>query len=421
MREQTFSHIYAGGNNSTGLRSAVVGLVRKNWFLRLTSSIGFEKMYIIVRDMFTHFHRSPIMSKKPQRLELESLECRTNPSSISYNVATNTIVYSGGPFETNNITVTGNGNTVTIQDAGANGILVAPPDLPKFIVNGNSVTYIGNAQVVKVQVNGNDMNDTISAATLLGIGFEAFGGEGNDTIHGSNGDDLLEGNGGNDIVMGLNGHDTIRGGNGDDYLYGESDLAGDSGSNGGANDHDDMDGGSGVDILFGNGGDDSLRGGDGNDNLFGGDGRDGLAGDAGDDLIMCGDNNDDARGGDGADTIHGGVGNDFLSGDDGNDFIHGGFGNDGLLGGTGNDLLFGETGDDTLEGNDDNDYLEGGVGFDNLKGNSGNDWLVADDSPTDGDGDIDRLTDNQGVNTFDYEGSLDIIVLSGQQDTLRPH
>ncbi len=75
------------------------------------------------------------MSKQTQRLAVEVLECRTNPSTISFDAASNTILYSGDAFETNEITVAGNGNTVTIQDMGVGvNIVIAPADVQKFQV-----------------------------------------------------------------------------------------------------------------------------------------------------------------------------------------------------------------------------------------------------------------------------------------------
>jgi hypothetical protein len=76
--------------------------------------------------------------------------------------------------------------------------------------------------------------------------------------------------------------------------------------------NDVHDGTLGDDILLGDGGDDTLSGGDGDDILAGGIGDDVLDGDEGNDTLY---------GGSGADTIDGGAGDDYIDGGSGDDTI----------------------------------------------------------------------------------------------------
>ena len=165
--------------------------------------------------------------------------------------------------------------------------------------------------------------------TLIKLGVNRNGGNGNDTITGTDGDDRLTGGNGNDALTGLAGDDLLDGGNGNDVL------------NGGAGD-DSLDGGNGDDILDGGADNDSLVGGNGNDTMNGGSGNDSLAG------------------GNGNDTTNGGSGNDSLSGGNGNDRIAGGSGNDTMTGGNGNDLFVfeGGFGHDTITGFQSNDQIQ---------------------------------------------------------------
>ncbi len=59
--------------------------------------------------------------------------------------------------------------------------------------------------------NANDVIDIDSAYTGL-VGFNIYGGGGNDTITGSIADDTLEGGTGSDTISGGDGFDTIYGG-----------------------------------------------------------------------------------------------------------------------------------------------------------------------------------------------------------------
>lgn len=87
--------------------------------------------------------------------------------------------------------------------------------------------------------------------------------------------------------------------------------------------------------------------------------------------------NDNLKGNDSPNTFWGRGGKDTLEGLGGKDILWGGNGDDVLRGGKHDDQLFGEDGADQLFGDADNDFLNGGI-----------------------DGDKDRLTGGDGVNTF---------------------
>lgn len=103
--------------------------------------------------------------------------------------------------------------------------------------------------------------------------------------------------------------------------------------------NDDLHGEDGTDFLFGEQGNDVLSGGDRDDQLFGGGGADRLWGGKGNDKLYGGDGpiSNGPTGPDGLDILYGEDGNDFLSGgDDGKA--------DMLVGGRGRDTFVAETG-----------------------------------------------------------------------------
>ncbi len=136
-------------------------------------------------------------------------------------------------------------------------------------------------------------------------------------------------------------------------------------------------------------------------------GRDNLA-------IAYGADIENALGGAGNDTLlgnllgnllDGGVGNDTLDGRGGDDSLAGGSGFDSLIGGLGNDTLRGGEQADTLLGGDGDDYINAGKGTDVANGGAGNDTLA-------GALGNDVLIGGDGVDTADYSGSTDGVVVS---------
>ncbi|MCJ2183911.1 S8 family serine peptidase [Novosphingobium sp. 1949] len=105
-------------------------------------------------------------------------------------------------------------------------------------------------------------------------------------------------------------------------------------------------------------------------------------------------------------VLHGTAGRDKLAGGAGNDHLDGGAENDKLLGGGGNDLLEGGSGRDRLYGGAGHDTLLGGDDKDVIKGDAGDDWI-------NGGKGADRLFGGTGADTFVFDkadlGTLDAI------------
>lgn len=244
-------------------------------------------------------------------------------------------------------------------------------------IHGNNLDneLVGNEGNDRVNgYNGNDMLYGKAGSDTLN------GQEGNDSLKGGSGDDSLAGGQGDDLLEGSSGSDTLIGGSGEDRLYGGSSadsLEGGSGADtlqgndgndtlSGYHDNDLLRGGKGDDILYGNAGDDTVLGDSGNDRIYGQDGEDRLYGGTGIDTL---------DGGNGDDYLSGGKQDDMLSGEAGNDTLKGDGGFDSLIGGSGNDILDGSAGNDSLDGGSEDDHLLGGSGTDSLIGGSGNDTL----------------------------------------------
>ena len=181
-------------------------------------------------------------------------------------------------------------------------------------------------------------NDRFDASGMQYFGFNAHGGDGDDTLLNSARGGYLFGDGGNDTLIGGAGVDVLEGGDGNDYLY-----------------FDDADrlvvGGTGDDVAIVNS--------------------------AAPTHVVFGDDQslETAIGNIGADTLDGSAVSTVLS-------LYGGFGDDTLMLGSGGGLLVGESGDDTLRGANGSDVLIGGAGADDLAGGSGDDRLYIDASDT---------------------------------------
>ncbi|MBL8822760.1 MAG: hypothetical protein JNJ77_09255 [Planctomycetia bacterium] len=238
---------------------------------------------------------------------------------------------------------------------------------------------------------GDDFIDVRSAPfDVNSAGIYIFGGDGNDTIHGSNMMDYLYGDAGDDIIRAHGELDFLTGGEGADILIG--------GEGDGFFEVDEQDirwvGGTGYDIVTFV--ESVSQANITNTRVF-------LAnhtvraidmdfyvinGTSGDDTLLAG-------------SFGGGVwftgfeGNDRLSGGyGGNNLLYGGEGNDLLLGGPSNDELVGDEGDDILLGGDGPDFLFGAEGVDQLIGEAGDDFLAADisDSMLDGGSGVDFIS-----------------------------
>ena len=297
-------------------------------------------------------------------------------------------------------------------------------------------TLIGDAGDTLVEYG--DINFTMTASSLIGLGTDKLSGFGAVRLTGGASNNvfkvssfsgrvtLLGGDGDDSLVGGGSGVTSLEGGNGNDTLIGGSGVASLFGGEGndaltGGTKNDLLDGGSGNDMLNGAAGFDTLLGGADGDTLTGGAGNDSLDGGPANDSVDGGDGNDILIGSDGDDALIGGKGTDTLSvtadvelllsntqltgvgtdvllgieaarltGGDGDNRIDaraftgpttltGGNGNDTLIGGTGNDVLDGGLGNDGLAGLAGNDTITGGAGFDTLLGGLGNDSLLGGD------------------------------------------
>ncbi len=108
------------------------------------------------------------------------------------------------------------------------------------------------------RVDGGAGNDNIN----LGVsGYDAIGGQGDDSITGNGQSNYISGGSGNDNINADAGGDIAYGDTGDDYIYGGS---GADELHGGAGD-DDLDGGADNDIVIGGAGTDQMYGGTGAD------------------------------------------------------------------------------------------------------------------------------------------------------------
>lgn len=138
--------------------------------------------------------------------------------------------------------------------------------------------------------------------------------------------------------------------------------------------------------------------------------------------IVGTDGPDLIRGTPGDDVIHGLTGNDRIWGLGGRDTICGGGGHDVIFGGEGNDFLLGGYGDDLLYGQGSvefGDRLFGGAGDDLLHGGKGVDYADFDLNACGVDADLQAGTAEGGVSGSDSLISIENLVGSGCDDTLR--
>lgn len=136
--------------------------------------------------------------KKSVRVEVETLDCRINPSVA---VVGSNVVVTGTPANDVLRVQTLTGNLLRVTDNG----VVTNVALP---VGGHVI------------VNALEGHDNI---TILGlVPSELHGGDGNDTITGGSGVDVIWGDAGSDLMAGGAGHDVLQGGSGQDRLSGDS-------------------------------------------------------------------------------------------------------------------------------------------------------------------------------------------------------
>ncbi len=345
--------------------------------------------------------------------------------------------YVAAVGETNNLTVTDNGTTLTFVDPGA-AITATEGCLPAGVSPAG--TPVVCPQYYRLEIfldDGNDQTTFAGPFDLLQIG--QFGGSGDDTLRGpATAPNSFFGEPGN-FLFGEAGADTLVGGPGKvDIAYyarvtNSVDVSLDDVANDGAVGEADnvmstverVVTGSGDDTIVGNAADNVLIAGAGNDSIEGGAGNDALEGDTGSDTLSGGDGDDDLYPGntvagipDGADTLTGGAGIDYAvvyaegpapryapldvsirlndQADDG-------------IGGEGDnyrsdieDVSSVRGGHDTLTGTDAINILSTSSGNDSLSGGAGNDILrsaAGDDTIDARDGYADRVDCGPGADT----------------------
>jgi Ca2+-binding RTX toxin-like protein len=284
-----------------------------------------------------------------------------------------TLVYTAAAGETNHLQVQAgydDGTTVLYETTAT------ITSVPSGCTNEDD---FGSAAVTcptppSVSVDLGDGDDSLLDTAYLTVPVTAYGGAGNDVMHGSDVADVFDGGPGNDTIDGFGGNDTLLGGDGDDVVEGG---AGSDHLEGGTGDdtlrpdgHEDpspdyVDGGPGIDRIDDDytaddvdadrqpsvaftlaGAADDGRPGEGDDivnveQLVLNNGGS-VAGTSAPELLEF-DNvgkpvNVDAGAGD--DTILSGDGNDTITGGPGNDYIDGGFGDDVINPGPGQDVVF---------------------------------------------------------------------------------
>lgn len=363
-----------------------------------------------------------------QRLHLENLESRTNPTlTVSIPVfTTDPLVISGDNFN-ERLTIRQYGdNTIDIlyfsntpfDNEGWFSIVSGAGRIPITAFTGIQINMFDGRDWIDLHSGVNILRFPNQFSVPLNIPTTILGGSGNDTIGGGANVDSIDGGAGFDVIFGNAGNDILLGGTDNDAI---------SGGFG----NDSIEGGDGNDVLFGNEDNDTVKGQAGNDLIRGdnrqadgiSNGSDSIEGGTGDDRIFGGGQNDQLFGGTAAsdvgsnnDTISGEVGNDSIRGGDGNDRLFGNSGNDTIRGGDGNDRIFGQFDDDSLIGGNGNDSIDGGPGNDILVGEAGSDTLIgglgndllAGDAE-DGtfiDALVDHAIDSIGFNTFRRDESL---------------
>jgi Ca2+-binding RTX toxin-like protein len=363
-----------------------------------------------------------------------------------------TISFSGylaAAGETNDLTVTDNGTTLTYVDAGA-PITASDGCLPAGANLAGTPVVCQQYPLVDIRLgDGNDQTTFVGPFDVQQM--SQFGGAGEDTLRGAAGHAEYPA-GPLNLLIGEGGADTLEGGPGTsdvaDYTARTLDvnISIDNIANDGESGEADnvmstverVRAGSGNDTITGSAADNNLLGADGNDVIDGGAGDDNVGGDSGSDRLYGGDGNDLLGPGstvdgesDGADTVAGGAGIDSV-------YVSayrpgGGFplyapidvtirlndaADDGIAGEGDNyrsdieDIESTSGGDDTLTGTDAINILSTSSGKDSLSGGAGNDILRSgggNDTIDARDGFADRLDCGPGadiaiVDTLDQLG-----------------
>lgn len=290
-----------------------------------------------------------------------------------------------------------------VGGASANRIDVSLATMPTTLTGGLGNDTILGGILLDTLIESGDVNFTLTASQLTGLGTDTISGidlaqltggaganridaaafaksvtllgsNGNDTLIGGSAVDRIDGGAGNDRITGGAGANTLFGGDGTDRVVETSNAANFTVSNSSvigteteriyAFEEAELTGGTSANFLTVSSnftGPVTLNGGSGDDTLVGNQFGDVLNGGAGNDALNggTGSGNDTLLGGDGNDTLLGQAGDDSLDGGAGADLEVGAFGNDTVLGGLGRDLLIGGYGVDSINGGDDEDIVIG--------------------------------------------------------------
>ena len=182
---------------------------------------------------------------------------------LGYTGVTNLNVYTLGGDDI--VTVQETGTIITTVDGGTGSntlnyktgdnrddvvtVVVGTPEINNTL-DGSTVQKvrfsISNIGIRNIYTfGGNDIVTVGLSLPASTLGFNIYGGEGNDILRGGAGNDRLYGEGGNDRLDGLKGNDYLDGGDGNDSLYG-----------GDGNDY--LIAGAGRNMLFGQNGNDIM-------------------------------------------------------------------------------------------------------------------------------------------------------------------
>ncbi|WP_197524718.1 SdrD B-like domain-containing protein [Botrimarina hoheduenensis] len=349
------------------LHGEVRAIVRAVWEFTITGSTGSKEF--INEVLFAFMHECPKYEtghvSEGETLPGIAGAASLDPSFADFNTA-GTLVLHAGAYAG----LRGPGATSDTSEAFEVEELVPPS-----VSNGMSGVYVVRALglesrysgVKRIYFDGGVGNDRLELIDVT-VPVVAFGGAGDDVLHGTKNVDLLDGGGGDDTIFGRGAGDFLFGGAGADVIYGDLEAGNNDTALWGVGAADTIDAGAGDDLVYA---------GDGGDLVYAGSGDDTVYADlkeAGVPAALQGV--DEVHGGAGDDVIYGGGLGDFLYGDAGRDLLFGEGGDDLVEGGTGADLVMGDHGDDTLRGGSGIDVVIGGLGDDLLFGGRGNDVLA---------------------------------------------
>lgn len=230
-------------------------------------------------------------------------------ANSTVNVASSgALFYNAGEGQANNLTISGDGASLTVTDTGTDAIeagagCAATVDNPQSVTCGSAIDPELGVNQIEVKVR--DLDDTVTLST--GLIAEVFGQNGNDMLTGGSGADILWGGVGDDVVNGGEGDDALIGESGNDQLIGGSgsdtaDFAAGTGATVDLkNTGSPQDTGAGMDILTAienvNGsttGSDFLTGDSAPNTFIGSGGNDtfSVEGDSANDVVACGTGSD---------------------------------------------------------------------------------------------------------------------------------